>query len=38
MSDYIIRICEEGSVVTYEWAITYEAETGQKTVVLVEVA
>jgi uncharacterized protein YrzB (UPF0473 family) len=38
MSDFVIRLDDETGVpVLYEWKFTYTAETGQKTVVLVEV-
>ena len=39
MSDFVIRLDDEtGQPRTYEWTLTYEDESGQKTVVLVEVA
>jgi hypothetical protein len=39
MTDFVIRLDDEtGQPRTYEWRLTYEAENGQKVVVLVEVA
>lgn len=39
MTDFVIRLDDgTGEPRTYEWSLTYEAESGQKTVVLVEVA
>lgn len=37
MTDFVIRIDEGGITKTYQWSLTYEAESGQKVVVLVEV-
>jgi hypothetical protein len=38
MSDFVIRLDDKtGQPRTYEWSLTYEAESGQKVVVLVEV-